>query len=105
MENSGASVNDLSEISGKSVSHVGRPDPVRVDIHFTDGSVLSIRAVDHHLTAALTKADDRASMSETRGISPQPTQRQRDYLEFIARYIARYGRAPAESDIARHFFL
>jgi LexA DNA binding domain len=33
----------------------------------------------------------------------QPTPRQREYLEFIVRYMARYGVAPAESDIAQHF--
>lgn len=36
---------------------------------------------------------------------PQPARRQRDYLDFIARYILRYGVSPAESDIARHFLV
>ena len=36
---------------------------------------------------------------------PRPTRRQREYLEFIARYIRRYGISPAESDIGRHFLV
>lgn len=35
----------------------------------------------------------------------QPTKRQLEYLTFIARYTARYGRPPAESDIERHFLV
>ena len=34
-----------------------------------------------------------------------PTQRQSEYLAFIAKYIERWGRAPAESDIERHFMV
>jgi len=95
----------LKEISGKSVSHVSQPDPQRLDIHFTDGTVLTIRMVDRHLTAALTKEEGDASMSETREKGPQPTLRQKEYLDFIARYIARYGVSPSEADIARHFLV
>jgi len=93
------------EIFGKSVSHVSRPDPQRVDIHFTEGTVLTIRMVDGHLTVALTKTGCGASKAETGEKGPQPTQRQSEYLDFIARYIARYGVSPAEADIARHFLV
>ena len=34
-----------------------------------------------------------------------PTKRQSEYLAFIAKYITRFGRAPAESDIERHFLV
>ena len=93
-----------NEVSGKSVSRVTQPDPQRLEIHFTDGSVLAIALLHGHLTAALTcgRGD---STSERRQNRPQPTRRQRDYLEFIARYIRRYGVSPAESDIARHFLV
>jgi hypothetical protein len=93
-----------SEVSGKSVSHVTQPDPQRLEIHFTDDSVLAIALLHGHLRAALTcgRGD---STSERRQNGPQPTRRQRDYLEFIARYILRYGVSPAESDIARHFLV
>ena len=90
----------MKEVSGKSVSHVSQPDAQRVDIHFTDDSVLAIVVLHGHLTAALSRGRG-ASPSDRR----QPTRRQRDYLEFIARYILRYGVSPAESDIARHFLV
>ena len=106
MERSGAPTTDpTTEIPGKCVSHVSRPDPQRVDIHFTEGTVLTIRMVDGHLTVALTKTGCGASKAETGEKGPQPTQRQSEYLDFIARYIARYGVSPAEADIARHFLV
>jgi hypothetical protein len=92
-----------NEVSGKSVSHVTQLDPQRLDIHFTDDSVLAIALLHGHLTAALTYG--RAEPSGHRHARPQPTSRQRDYLEFIARYILRYRVSPAESDIARHFLV
>ena len=93
-----------SEVSGKSVSHVTQPDPQRLEIHFTDDSVLAIALLHGHLTAALT-CGRGGSTSDRRQNGPQPTRRQREYLEFIARYIRRYGVSPAESDIARHFLV
>jgi repressor LexA len=100
-----ADMTDITnEVSGKSVSHVTQPDPQRLEIHFSDDSVLAIALLHGHLTAALTcgRGD---STSDRRHNGPQPTRRQRDYLEFIARYILRYGVSPAESDIARHFLV
>ncbi len=37
--------------------------------------------------------------------SKRPTQRQFEYLAFISKYIQRFGRAPAEADIQRHFLV
>ncbi len=34
-----------------------------------------------------------------------PTSRQREYLEFIKKYLLRFGISPAESDIQRHFLV
>ena len=93
-----------NEISGKSVSHVTQADPRRLEIHFSDDSVLAIALLHGHLTAALTGGRGD-SASDRRRNAAQPTRRQRDYLEFIARYISRYGVSPAESDIARHFLV
>ena len=76
-----------SEVSGKSVSHVTQPDPRRLEIHFTDDSVLAIALLHGRLTAALTRGRG-GSTSGRRQNGPQPTRRQRDYLEFIAKYIA-----------------
>jgi hypothetical protein len=92
------------EVSGKSVSHATQPAAQRLDIHFTDGSVLAIALLHGHLTATLT-CGRGASTSDRLDNGPQPTPRQRDYLEFIARYILRYGVSPAESDIGRHFLV
>ena len=36
---------------------------------------------------------------------PQPTRRQREYLEFIQKYMARHGCALSESDIQDHFMV
>ena len=93
-----------SEVSGKSVSHVAQPDPQRLEIRFTDDSVLAIALLHGQISATLTcgRGD---STSDRRQNGPQPTRRQRDYLDFIARYILRYGVSPAESDIARHFLV
>ena len=50
-----ADMTDITnEVSGKSVSHVTQPDPQRLDIHFTDDSVLAIALLHGNLTAALT---------------------------------------------------
>jgi hypothetical protein len=100
-----ADMTDITnEVSGKSVSHVTHPDPQRLEIHFTDDSVLAIALLHGHLTATLTRGRGD-STSDRRQNGPQPTRRQRDYLEFIARYVLRYGVSPAESDIARHFLV
>jgi repressor LexA len=94
----------MNQVSGKSVSHVTRPDPRRLEIHFTDDSVLAVGLLQGHLAAALTYPGGDAT-SGRRYTGPQPTRRQREYLEFIARYVRRYGVSPAESDIARHFLV
>jgi hypothetical protein len=100
-----ADMTDITnEVAGKSVSHVTQADPQRLAIHFTDDSVLAIALLHGHLTAALTCGRGE-SPSDHRHNGPQPTRRQRDYLEFIARYILRYGVSPAESDIARYFLV
>jgi LexA DNA binding domain-containing protein len=100
--------NDMTDIAnelyGKSVSHVRQPDPQRLEIQFTDDSVLAIALLHGRLTAGLTRGRGD-STSERHDNGPLPTRRQRDYLEFITRYILRYGVSPAESDIARHFLL
>src|SRR6266542_909302 len=92
------------EVSGKSVSHVSQPHARRIDVHFSDDSVLAIAVLHGGLTAALSRGRG-ALASDSRHNGPEPTRRQREYLEFIARYILRYGVSPAESDIARHFLL
>jgi hypothetical protein len=89
-------------VSGKSVSHVTLPDRGRLAIHFSDGSTLLVERCRGGLAATLESGDPSRD-----GLAPgvQPTRRQHEYLEFIKRYIVRFGVSPAESDIQRHFLL
>ena len=43
--------------------------------------------------------------TESNAAAHRPTKRQLDYLLFIHKYIAHYGKAPAEADIERHFLV
>jgi hypothetical protein len=104
-DNLGPQMTDVTkQVSGKSVSHATQPDPQRFQIHFTDNSVLAIASLHGHLTVTLTCAPGSVG-SDRHGRDIQPTRRQQDYLEFIARYILRYGLSPSESDMARHFLV
>lgn len=91
MRRSPTDVTDITdEVSGKSVSHVPQPDARRLEIHFTDDSVLAIESLHRRLAAALTRGPgDPAGNGLHDG--PEPTRRQREYLEFITRYILRFG--------------
>ena len=93
-----------SQVSGKSVSHVIQPEARRLEIHFTDGSILAVELLQDRLAAALTPSPSTATGNHFDG-GPRPTRRQREYLEFIARYMRRFGISPAESDIGRHFLV
>jgi repressor LexA len=92
------------EVSGKTVSHITRPDARRLEIHFTDDTVLVIELLHRRLAAALTRGP-RGPTRNGLHDGPEPTRRQREYLAFIARYMLRFGVSPAESDIGRHFLL
>ena len=91
------------EVSGKSVSHIMQPDARRLAIHFTDGSALAIELRQQRLAVALVRPADVTG--DGPDDAPRATRRQREYLEFIARYILRFGIAPAEIDIGRHFLV
>ncbi len=93
-----------NQVSGKSVSHVTQPAPRRLEIHFTDDSALAIGFLHRRLVAALTGGPADSAGNGLRD-GPEPTRRQREYLEFIARYILRFGISPAELDIERHFLV
>ena len=68
-------------------------------LHFSDGTVLNIHAVTGTLEAAILRS--RAKTTD----DPRPTKKQAEYLTFIVKYISRFGRAPAELDIQRHFLV
>ena len=72
-----------------------------ISIQFTCGTVLVVEATLDGLVARVENA--RASAPEN-GL-PRPSKRQLEYLAFISKYMQRFGRAPAESDIQRHFLV
>lgn len=88
-------------LHGKQVTHANIEGKQRLSIHFSDGLTLVVEARSEELVAAVKRPDGAASES----VSAQPTKRQMEYLAFIAKYIARFGRSPAESDIERHFLV
>jgi repressor LexA len=105
MRRSRTDVPDITdEVSGKTVSHATQPDARRLEIHFTDASALAIELPHRRLAAALTRGPGDPTGNGLHD-GPEPTRRQREYLEFIARYILRFGVSPAESDIERHFLV
>ena len=91
-----------SQLAGLAVRELVQPNPESVEIHFANGAVLAIRAVDGGVSGVLTnpKASGRVKADRS-----QPTQRQREYLEFIKKFLHRFGVAPAETDIQRHFLV
>jgi repressor LexA len=88
-------------VSGKRVSHVTHADKGSLAIRFTDGSAL---VVERHERSLAARFEAAGPLGEFRA-GAQPTPRQREYLEFIKKYILRFGIAPAESDIQRHFLV
>ena len=73
----------------------------QLTIWFTDGTILIVEASREGLLTRIKST----STSAAQDISARPTKRQLDYLAFIFKYIQRFGRAPAESDIERHFLV
>ncbi len=90
------------QLRGRQVSHVLASDKQRLSIHFADGATLFIEPGTHGLLATVGYPNASSKHHDTK---EQPTKRQFEYLAFIAKYILRFGRAPAESDIERHFLV
>jgi hypothetical protein len=94
-------VEALSErLAGLVVAALEQPDSTSISVRFTNGAVLDIRTTEGDVAAVFTKPRARGSSS-----AAEPTQRQREYLEFIKKYMHRFGVAPAETDIQRHFLV
>jgi repressor LexA len=92
------SVNDISKaVSGKCISGVICPNERSLAIRFTDGTTLLVEQQWQGLAVTI------GARPSSRGL--HPTSRQREYLEFIGKYISRFGVAPAEGDIQRHFMV
>jgi LexA DNA binding domain len=90
-----------SRVSGKRISHLTLSEKGQLAIHLADGSVLYVEPRPEGL--AIDLASDKRSRQCA--AAAQPTSRQQDYLEFIEKYMARFGFSPAESDIQRHFLV
>lgn len=70
-------------------------------LQFSDATVLIVEACPEGILTRI----ERASTSAAQDASQRPTKRQLEYLAFISKYIHRFGRTPAESDIERHFLV
>ena len=90
-----------SRVSGKCISDLTVPEKGRLAIHFVDGSALLIEGLPGDLAVDFA-SDKRTSECP---VAIQPTSRQQEYLEFIKKYMGRFGFSPAESDIQRHFLV
>ena len=73
----------------------------QIVLQFSGGTSLIIDWCPDGLLTRVMNAD-RINTSDT---SPHPTRRQLEYLTFIQKYITRFGKSPAESDIERHFLV
>lgn len=87
-------------LRGRRLSQVVIESRQRLRLEFADGTLLHVSAESDGLTARIENPACRP-----RGKTKHPTERQFEYLAFIARYIERFGRAPAESDMQRHFLV
>ena len=87
-------------LKGRQVSQAVVKGAYELILQFSDGTVLHLEASSQLLTRV-----EAAVTPEAADASERPTQRQLEYLAFIAKYMDRFGRAPAESDIQRHFMV
>lgn len=88
-------------VSGKCVSHLTVTEDGRLAVHFVDGSTLLVERSRRGLAIGLASDDKSRECSA----AAEPTTRQSEYLEFIKKYMVRFGISPAESDIQRHFLV
>ena len=88
-------------LQGKTVSHATTEGKQWLCLHFSSGETLVVAVRSDELVAAVNQPKRAA----TAGAANEPSKRQWEYLAFIAKYIARFGGSPAESDIQRHFLV
>lgn len=91
-----------TELTGLEVAELTEARAGAIALRFTNGAVLTIAPEDAGLTATLTKRRDARGGGDA---GSEPTRRQREYLAFVKKYMHRFGVAPAESDIQRHFLV
>ena len=85
-------------LKNRQVSQVVVNATQQLTIKFSDATVLIVEASSDGLVT-------RVTTSPGPDTPQRPTKRQLEYLAFIAKYIRHFGRAPAESDIERHFLV
>ena len=90
------------QIAGRVVAEVTQPAPGSIAIHFADGATLTVQQRGEGIGVVLSKVEGSGRRAAS---GPQPTRRQVEYLEFIKKYMHRYGVAPAETDIQAHFLV
>jgi DNA-binding MarR family transcriptional regulator len=90
----------IRRLTGKQVKEVTRDGDKRLTMTFSDGTTLVVG-----VNAGKLAAEVNHEAVQVRDAKEAPTKRQLDYLLFIAKYLGRFGRAPAESDIERHFLV
>jgi len=90
------------QLRGREVSHLSVSDEHHFSIHFVGGAVLLVGCDERGLIATVSHPSSSQHYPATHD---RPTKRQGEYLQFISKYIHHFGRAPAESDIQRHFLV
>ena len=93
---------DLADqLVGQRIARVDIQQSDQLMLHFVEGATLRVTWSPDGLLMQMSKPSTKG----TPITADRPTKRQLDYLLFIRKYITRYGRAPAESDIERHFLV
>jgi hypothetical protein len=85
-----------------------RGDAIGIGITAAEARALARRLIEvaaQDEAAAPRKRAASARKPRRGGAAVTFTAKQGEYLAFIDRYISRFGRAPAEADIQRHFFV
>ena len=90
------------QLAGLVVAELTQPSPHSVAVRFEGGTVLVFSREGEGVSLGLSRPGSKRRGSDGR---PRPTRRQREYLDFIKRYMHRFGVAPAEADIERHFLV
>jgi repressor LexA len=102
MTNKLATTKDLvDQLLGQRIARVDVDSSSQVNLHFVEGATLGVTWSPNGLVVQMSKPIKKDAPIA----ADRPTKRQLDYLLFIRKYLTRYGRAPAESDIGRHFMV
>lgn len=100
---------DLAALSkrleGLVVRDLVHPSLDSIAVRFTNGATLDISPTHDGFAVVLSVAGEPHAGPAVRDGRDGPTRRQREYLDFIKRYLHRFGQAPAETDIQRHFMV